>query len=90
MIEVTIARLRANLASILGVVRAGRPVLIRRNRIRIAVLAGTEAEARRAARVAAGGASKLPTRTETGPVVPVRIRGKLRRAPSRERSDERE
>jgi antitoxin (DNA-binding transcriptional repressor) of toxin-antitoxin stability system len=91
MIEVTVARLRSRLASILETARGGEAVIIRRHGVRVAVLTGLGAEARReASRRAIGGPSKLPRVRDTGPVKPVKIRGRLKRSPSEELSEERE
>jgi len=91
MIEVTVARLRSRLASILEVVREGEPVVIRRHGTRVAVLTRVETGPRRqASRRILGGPSKLPSRLDTGPVNPIRIHGRLRRSPSQELSEERD
>lgn len=91
MIEVTIARLRSKLASILEAVRGGERVVIRRHGTRVAVLTGlSPATGEGAARHVLAGPSKLPRMLDTGPVEPVRIRGRLRRSPSQELSQERD
>ena len=90
MIEVTVARLRSRLASILEAARGGESVIIRRHGARVAVLTGLGDQARReATRSALGGPSKLPLVRDTGPVEPVKIRGSLKDSPSQELSQER-
>ena len=91
MIEVTVARLRSRLASILETVRGGEPVIIRRHGTRVAVLTGLGVQARReASRRSLGGPSKLPLVQDTGAVKPVKILGRLKRSPSEELSLERD
>jgi antitoxin (DNA-binding transcriptional repressor) of toxin-antitoxin stability system len=91
MLEVTVARLRSSLAFILEVARAGEPVVIRRHGARIAILTGLDAQDRReASRRALGGPSKLPVVQDTGAVRPVKVRGRMRRSPSEELSQERD
>ena len=91
MLEVSIARLRSRLAAILEAVRAGEPVVIRRHGTRIALLTGWKpAERRASTRQALRGSSKLPRIKDTGPVIPVKLRRRLKRAPSDELSEERE
>ena len=91
MIEVTVARLRSRLASILETARGGETVVIRRHGARVAVLTGLGASARREASLRAiGGPSKLPRAHDTGRVVPVRVRDRLKRSPSQELSEERD
>lgn len=89
MLEVTIAKLRSRLASILDAARAGEDIVIRRHGARIAILRGLESRGTDARR-AVGGPSKLPRVLDTGPVEPVRVRGRLRRSPARELSEERD
>jgi prevent-host-death family protein len=91
MIEVTVARLRSKLASILETARGGEPVVIRRHGARVAVLTGLGAQAKRESSLRAiGGPSKLPRVQDTGRVQPVKIRGRLASSPSQELSVERE
>ncbi|HXG62027.1 MAG TPA: type II toxin-antitoxin system prevent-host-death family antitoxin [Planctomycetota bacterium] len=93
MIEVSVARLRSRLASLLEIARGGEPIVIRRHGARIAVLTGLRPgrDAARAASLRAmGGPSKLPRTLDTGPVEPVKLRIRPRRAPSLELSEERE
>ena len=91
MIEVTVARLRSRLASILETARGGEPVVIRRHGARVAVLTGLGARAKRESALRAiGGPSKLPRVQDTGRVLPVKGRGRLTRSPSQELSAERD
>jgi prevent-host-death family protein len=91
MIEVSVARLRSRLAFILETARGGEPVIICRHGTRVAVLTGLGAQARReASRHALGGPTKFPRVQDTGPVRPVKIRGRLNRSPSQELSEERD
>jgi len=91
MIEISVARLRSRLASILEAARGGEPIVIRRHGARVAVLTGLGARARREASLRAiGGPSKLPRVHDTGPVEPVKVRGRLKRSPSQELSEERD
>lgn len=89
MLEVTVARLRSRLASILEAARAGEEIVIRRHGTRVAVLKGIDARGS-AARRSLGEPSKLPTRLDTGPVEPVRIRGRLLRSPAQDLVEERD
>lgn len=89
MLEVTIARLRSRLASILDAARAGEEIVIRRHGTRVAILTGLQTHGT-ASKRALGEPSKLPRVLDTGPVEPVRVRGKLRLSPAQELSEERE
>jgi prevent-host-death family protein len=91
MIEISVARLRSRLASILEIVRDGESVVIRRHGTRVALLSRMEAGPRReVSRRHLGGPSKLPSRLDTGSVDPIRIHGRLKRSPSQELAEERE
>ncbi|GEM_PF-5349616 len=91
MLEISSARLRSQLAAVLEAASNGEQVVIRRHGTRVAVLLGLGPKARGAAsRQALAGPSKLPRVQDTGPVRPVRIRGRLRRSPSEELCRERD
>ena len=66
-------------------------MVIRQHGMRVAILTGLGAQARREASLRAiGGPSKLPRVHDTGRVEPVSIRRRLNRSPSQELSEERD